>query len=425
MATYYLKKINNAKGISFEEIHLGSSMNSGAEGTVYAIQGKNSWQEHFGPKRAVVTKRVCAKIYSATHLAKHGKQLEAKLQFMGQHRPQYLHDGPANMVQICYPFGLLYDRPNGSFVGMLMYLALDGSASMSIIANDKAPAYYQKLRQLNKVKEAEWRIFRKFMFPSNYQPSRERLILVHNVAALIHYLHDTRKYVIVDMKPENFLITLRGGISLVDVDSVQVAFGHEKYPSLMATPDYVPPEFYKYKSMQKELKDISFDLFSMAVIFYKLLTGTHPFCYSVKNGSGHVGTSVPEHIQSGWFACGSRRSHFTLMPQHKRFDLLPKPIQDLFKRAFEGKPGNRPTALEWKHAIASILTHNSAPKSAVTSTLAHKITQIFAPLRPSPQPPDSKLRQTLRRQWLHFLARYSRRKNSILTNDLGSFFFVH
>ena len=194
------------------------------------------------------------------------------------------------------------------------------------------------------------------MFPPNYQPSRERYIIVHNVASLIHYLHDTRKYVIVDMKPDNLLITIKGGISLVDVDSVQVSDGHEKYLSLMATPDYVPPEFYNKKSVREGLKDVSFDLFSMAVIFYKILTGTHPYCYSLKkSGLAHVGTSVPEHIEKGGFACGRNRNHYTLLPQHNRFDNLPASVQDLFKRAFEGKPENRPTALEWKNTMANLL----------------------------------------------------------------------
>lgn len=352
--TYYLKKISPS-GTSFQEIHLGDVMSSGAEGTVYKIQGKDSWNEQFGSQKTVVTKRVCAKIYSVTHLAKHGKQIEAKLKFMGQHRPQFLHDGPNNMIQICYPFGLLYDSPNGAFVGFLMYLGLDGSASMSIIAKDTSPSYYQRLYQMGKMKETEWQIFQKFKFAPNYQPSRERYIIVHNIASMIHYLHDTRKYVIVDMKPENFLITIRGGISLVDVDSVQVSYGYEKYPSLMATPDYVPPECYNNKGVCEGMKDVSFDLFSMAVIFYKILTGTHPYCYSVKKGGVHIGTSVPEHIQRGGFACGNGRSQFMLTEQHKRFDNLPKTIQDLFRRAFEGKPERRPTALEWKHTMGNLL----------------------------------------------------------------------
>lgn len=360
-STYYLKKGGNAGGFSFQEIHLGDVMNSGAEGTVYKIQGKDSWQEPFGPQKTVVTKKVCAKIYSPTHLAKHGTQIEKKLHFMGQHRPQYLHDGPNNMIQICYPFGLLYDRPNGAFVGMLMYLALDGSASMSIIANDRAPSYYQRLRQIGKIKEMEWNIYQKFQFLPNAQPSRERYVMIHNIAALIHQLHVTRKYVIVDMKPENFLITIKGGISLVDVDSVQVSDGREKYPSLMATPDYVPPEFYNNKSVRDGLKDESFDRFSMAVIFYKVLTGTHPYCFTVKNGGAHVGTSVPEHIQYGGFACGCNRKNYVLLPQHNRFDHLPAQVQDLFKRAFEGKPEKRPSALEWKNAMANLLMHQAQP----------------------------------------------------------------
>lgn len=368
----YLKKIDNNGVASFSPIQLGDAMSSGGEGTVYSILGEDSWKERFAPTKTIVTKRVCAKIYSDGHLRKHSRQLESKLNFMMRHRPEHLHDGPRNMIQICYPFGVLYDKPDGQFVGMLMYLALDDSVSMSIVANDKAEAYYKRLHQMGQLKKTEWEIYKKFQFTPDSQPSYARYIIVHNVASLVQYLHSTGKYVVADMKPENILITIKGGISLVDVDSIQVSYRHEKYPSLVSTFDYAPPEFHKNINSKKGFKDVSFDLFSMAVIFYKILTGTHPFCYSVKGGDKNAGTSVPEHIRKGGFACGRNRSKYNLSRQHRRFDNLPAAVKDLFTRAFEGDPQNRPTALEWKNVMVTVIKGSQKPSNGNNRPIAQK-----------------------------------------------------
>lgn len=358
MKDYYIKKFSPSSVPIFQKITLGDIISSGGEGTVYKVHGSDTWDERFGS--SIIKKRVCAKIYNPNYLQHHGKEIEKKISFMilPANRPIYLHDGPTELIQICYPLSLLYDAPNGQFAGLLMYFSLEDSAKMSIVTVDRSPSYYKRQQERGKLDNISWEVFQKYRFSAIDKTTHNRIVLVHNVASIIHYLHDTGKYVLVDIKPDNFLINGHGGVSLVDVDSIQVLSGQNHFGALVVTPEYVPPEYQNSPQMLTKDKTIAFDLFSMAVVFYQLLTGVHPFNYSVKNGSTNTGTSIPEHIKTMKFACGSHRKRFNILPQHKRYDSLPHEIKSLFLRAFEGKPANRPTAAEWQATIRQILLRN-------------------------------------------------------------------
>lgn len=350
MKRLFLKRTHPDGREELREIKLQDApMNSGGEGSIYRVAGNDSWPVKYG--NITVTKRACAKIYDQAFLAKHGKEVEKKLQFMinPKNRPGYLDDGAAGLIQICYPFSLLYEA-DGTFVGFMMYMALDGSVPLSTVTVEKSPAFFKTQRRLGRLNPLVENVYSKFQFAFGFQPTVSRYALVYNMAGIINYMHETGRFVIVDLKPDNFLINSRGGVSLVDVNTVQVHDGSMFYPSLVATPDYVPPE---HQANPSGRMPSSFDLFSMAVVFYQTLVGIHPFAYSIKGG-GTNGTSVTDHIRSGEFACGKSRMKFTLCPQHQRFDNLPGSIKYLFTRAFEGPPSQRPTAREWMDAMKSI-----------------------------------------------------------------------
>ena len=360
MNRFYFKKYDSEGRPYYMEVILKDQpMSSGGEGSVYRLVGADSWK----PTGSTVTKRACAKVFNQEFLAKNGKAMEEKLNFMTEPKnyPKYLDDGASNLIQICWPMSLLYDAPDGSFVGFLMYYALEDSVPLSTITIQRSDAYFRMQERMGKLNRLERDIYKQFEDPLS------RLPFMFNIASEINYFHDLGYYVNGDLKPDNFLINARGGVSLVDLNTVQVKAGRKYYPSFVATPDYVPPEFQGNPTGKKPL---SFDLFSMAVVFYQILVGVHPFAYSIKGGNT-VGTSIQEHIRSGKFACGKSRKNFTLPPQHQRFDQLPKSLQTLFKRAFEGPASKRPTAREWMDALTAIrrgVSPSSPPQPPLTRT---------------------------------------------------------
>ncbi len=354
----YRKVIHPDRKISYEMMELvDTPISSGGEGGVFRLAGKDWWPVRYGNKE--VHKRACAKIYNKAFLDKHEKELEKKLFFMidKSNRPLHLDDGAGGLIQICYPFALLYNAPNGRFVGFLMYFALEGSAPLTCLSVDRSPQYYKKLREIGKLDHTSWDLFVKFRFPDGTHTASNRYVILFNIASVISRLHETGKYVIVDMKPDNFLISLNGGVSLVDVNSVQVSSGRTCFKSLVTTPNYIAPEMQKNPQGKKT---VAFDLFNLAVIFYQVLTGTHPFSYSIKGGAMNQGTSIQEHIYSGKFACGKSRKHFILPQQHQRYDNLPDSIKQLFIRAFEGAARSRPSAREWMDVLRPIVKATNA-----------------------------------------------------------------
>lgn len=62
--------------------------------------------------------------------------------------------------------------------------------------------------------------------------------MLHNWALATEIIHNSGKYIIVDLKPENVLATADGKISVVDTDSFQIIDGSKKFPGPVATPEY-------------------------------------------------------------------------------------------------------------------------------------------------------------------------------------------
>lgn len=363
-----MKAYAHKKDGSFLEFDLLGQGKSGGEGTVYKVGAVRGLSGNF-----------CAKIYHKEFLNKHRGHY-AKLAYMVQHRPSVLSDS-SGMIQICYPALLLFDAPHdGNFIGFMMYLALDNSTSLEKITKVVSRQFIEKRKQMGKLSTLEMEIYNKFprcQRPSEINVLENRYIIVHNIASLITYFHQSGQYVIGDIKPENILMTVKGGISLVDVDSVQIVEnGKLLYRNEVSTTDYCPPEFLNHPQITKS---VSYDLFSMAVLFYEILIGVHPFCCSVPGKQ----YEIPMLIKYGYFAKGSNRNRVKCTSHHSLFDYLPNSVQDLFKRAFEGKPEQRPTALEWKQTMRSIIISGSQQPSTTHKSTSHK--HKTPPPNPPPQ----------------------------------------
>ncbi len=177
-----------------------------------------------------------------------------------------------------------------------------------------------------------------------------------NIAVAMYHLHSTERYVLVDMKPENVIIQPNGLISIIDIDSIGVVSDRKMiFKAPVATPEYSPPESYNSHFNIEDSLDDCWDRFSMAVIFYRLLCGIHPFTGSCNPPYSNC-NGLAEMVQNGLFPNGNKRQFFKVVPPpHNRFKLLPANVQELFIACFtEGhtNPMARPSADDWCRVLA-------------------------------------------------------------------------
>jgi len=294
---------------------------SGGEGTVFRV------------KSAGVYTNTCVKIY---HTPKRTPARRKKVEFMILNKPQVTSS--QNFI-ICWPIESIYDQ-NQRFIGFLMPLAFSGSEQLYELTR---PAIAKRL-------QTGWGKFDR----STSTGIEKRLKVCVNIAIAIHSIHQSGKYALVDYKPQNILISSQGKISITDVDSFQIAEnGVVLYHSEVSTPEYAPPECTKINPSQTLVPE-SWDRFSLAVSFYEILFGIHPFV-STPGGQYLKATTIGEMIQKGLFVHGSKRNYLTVIPRiHDNFKLLPESIKQLFIKAFEDGHTNsklRPSAEQWGQTI--------------------------------------------------------------------------
>lgn len=279
----------------------------------------------------------CVKIY---HLHKRTLSKRKKIEFMINYKPQTLI---SNSYVICWPNEIIFDKSN-NFIGFIMPLAFTGSESLYELTRTKTPKQLQQ----------NWSKFDR----SLQIGIEKRLKICVNIAIAVHSIHHAGKYAIVDYKPQNILITNNGRISITDVDSFQITNnGIVIFHSEVTTPEYSPPESSRINP-SKSLIYESWDRFSLAVSFYEILFGIHPYAATC-DGKYQAITTIGEKIQEGLFVHGSKRNYLTVIPSiHNNFSKLPNSLSRLFIKAFdEGHTNNnaRPTAEEWGETIYSEL----------------------------------------------------------------------
>lgn len=246
---------------------------------------------------------------------------------------------PNGFFPVVWPLGTIYER--SGFVGFLMPLAK--GEKLQVLSVPRLPKKYMR----------QWGRF-DFSAPNAIDL---RLKICFNIATAVRQLHETNHYVLVDLKTDNIIIKENGFISIVDMDSVQVIDkGKVLFPATVTTPEYTPSEYYTRNVQPKKVPiPESWDLFSMTVIFYKLLFGIHPFAASAKPPYEKL-TSLHQKIEAGLFVHSSSKAGVfqVIPPPHRKFSTLPPIIQGLFLQCFEegqDNPDARPDADEWCWAI--------------------------------------------------------------------------
>lgn len=295
---------------------------SGGEGQLYTIATPR------------VYKHLVAKLY---YPDKRTAERLDKMHYLIQNPPFELN--PKQEASIAWVVDILYY--DSKFVGILMR-RIKG----------------EKLTQLtlNKLPRRANKVWQRFAFGQK-DALKLRMHTCFNIAAVLHRLHSSNRYVLVDLKPDNIMIQPNGLVAMVDLDSAEVVEnGKLLYPAPVATPEYTPPEHYHEN---RTIIDESWDHFSLGVIFYQLLLGLHPFTASAKpphDGLVSLHDKIKHHL---YVHHSDKQNDFAIIPPpHRKFLDLPDALQLLFKQCFEvgaTAPTFRPSAQDWCVAFARIL----------------------------------------------------------------------
>ena len=214
----------------------------GGEGNLYEIRFPARWKNYV------------AKIY---HPNKLSPEREQKIHFLSQYPPISMAEMEYAHPSIGWVKDALYNS-KGDFVGFIMP-KVQGE-KLEILCTPKIP---RKL--LN--------AWNRFDFRSPHKAREMRMKLSFNICAAIHQIHDVKKYILVDMKPDNIIIQPNGLVAIVDTDSVEVVEeGKSLFDAPVATPEYTPPEHYQKNEIDPTTQQ-EWDLFGLGVILYKLLFG--------------------------------------------------------------------------------------------------------------------------------------------------------
>ena len=306
---------------------------SGGEGEVFRIKGPVS---KIGQ---------CAKIYFPHQQT---ADREMKIKYISQNAPAHVMGRP---FMLCFPTEPLFDS-NGKFVGFLMPEAFKGSLQL----------YQLVTTQISQKLPLKWHQ----KYDRGTKTGIEnRLKLCVNIASAVYAIHQTQNFVLVDFKPQNVLITDEAQISIIDLDSVQFSNSTQTLFAKVATPEYTPKEGDKLNPANDYIPE-TWDRFSLAVVFYELLFGIHPYTATAK-GQYNEASTISEKISKNLFVHGSKKTYLTTIPViHKNFDQLPLSLKAFFIAAFEEGnqiPSKRPSAESWGQQIVAEL-HNSGVKPA-------------------------------------------------------------
>ncbi|GGG37399.1 hypothetical protein GCM10011344_42780 [Dokdonia pacifica] len=317
-------KTLKGKQASLEENHFGK----GGEGKIYKIIASSDFPNH------------CVKIFVDKRvITKTKKELENRdyrIKYMILNQPSQIE---TDKIRICWPIDAIFE--NNHIIGFIMPLAFPNSVQLYSLCQPK----------LKQNLSSDWH--------NTYDRSMKtgvlsRLKLCTNISIAINSVHKITDYVFVDLKPPNILVSLDGKISLIDCDSIQISENDKIFfYGSVATEEYIPPEGKNIDTKSTPIKQ-SWDLFSLAVIFYQILFGLHPYSVSFKD-MNETNNSFQYRIRNSLFAHGENKDKISVIPDlHYHYKLLPKYLINLFEKAFEnlkfGETG-RPDTEDWGRAF--------------------------------------------------------------------------
>lgn len=322
----------------YENIVLAKEpISSGGQGWVYKLSSSSKFKNYY-----------CVKIYKDDSQCEKNRE---KLEYMVNHAPKFVD---YENIKICWPVALVYE--SSKFVGFMMPLAFPNSRSLRILEThsigrtiaDKFPA------------DTAWHNKFEITMPDGLL---NRVRMLYNWALALEIIHESGKYVLVDVKPDNVLATPTGKISIVDADSIQIVDGNHLFKGPVATPDYF--SFHAQSIEQKKQpQTFACDMFSFAIAAYKILIGSHPYAGFILTGYTDDEldqySDISSHIKLGLYAHThnpEKKKHIEFLKDnnlHEAFFNYPRRLQRLFNRTFVDD-GVTPTASEWRIAFDGLL----------------------------------------------------------------------
>lgn len=190
----------------------------------------------------------------------------------------------------------------------------------------------------------------------NEKGIENRIRLCSNIAIAINIIHKNSNYTIADIKPSNFKIHKNGLVSIIDIDNIEVVENTKVlYAAQVITPDFSPPEFHNGLDYKQSAASQNWDRYSLAILFYNILCGIHPFQF-VKHKKSDEEYTDTRMIAEGLFLFGNKSNVLEpAHPQHKSFLNLSNEIKSLFIQCFDNghdKPQLRPSAEDWCRVFA-------------------------------------------------------------------------
>jgi len=197
-----------------------------------------------------------------------------------------------------------------------------------------------------------------------YRPSRDpnykhfaqvknKLNLAYRLAVVFSNFYKSGNYTNGDIKPQNIIVDDKGFPMILDLDNLTINKPSKKLVNKGKNPGTPNYQAHDYKD------DIYSDYFSIAVIFYELIFGIHPYAGSSKDDS-IIETQMK--INHRMFVHGRKKSSFHVIPPpHDAFNTtINKKIQTLFHRAFNiDDPSKRPNMQEWSLALHEFISSKS------------------------------------------------------------------
>ncbi|MEX2534383.1 MAG: hypothetical protein WD273_02195 [Trueperaceae bacterium] len=174
--------------------------------------------------------------------------------------------------------------------------------------------------------------------------------IARNLSGTLAALHEA-DYVVGDLNESNILVDDRALVTLVDLDSIQVASGTRVFRCTVGKAEYTPPEL-QGRSFREIDRRAGSDRFGLAVLtFLLLMEGNHPFT-GVFGGAGEP-PGMEENIRSRrspYFRTRLLRPPLAAPPRA----ILSPELRGLLKRALLGPAWRRPDARAFKEVLGRL-----------------------------------------------------------------------